>query len=70
MSDVNSVSDVIRRDRYGRSAGTLTWAGIFKEKMTPSDHYRVDFTGVVSPQARLLTVMTAIVLDLTLYGPV
>jgi hypothetical protein len=47
-----------------------TWAGIFKEKMTPSDHYRVDFTGVVSPQARLLTVMTAIVLDLTLYGPV
>jgi hypothetical protein len=47
-----------------------TWAGIFKEKMTPSDHYRVDFTGIVSSRARLLTVMTAIVLDLTLYGPV
>lgn len=47
-----------------------TWAGILKEKMTPSDHYRVDFTGTVSPQARVLTVMTAIVLDLTLYGPV
>ena len=46
-----------------------TWAGVLKEKMTPSDHYRVDFTGAVSPQARLLTVMTAIVLDLTLYGP-
>ena len=47
-----------------------TWAGVAKEMLTPSDHYRVDFTGVVSPQARLLTVMTAIVLDLTLYGPV
>jgi hypothetical protein len=47
-----------------------TFAGITKEMLTPSDHYRVDFTGLVSPQARLLTVMTAIVLDLTLYGPV
>jgi hypothetical protein len=47
-----------------------TFAGITKEMLTPSDHYRVDFTGAVSPQARLLTVMTAIVLDLTLYGPV
>jgi hypothetical protein len=47
-----------------------TWAGLTKEMLTPSDHYRVDFTGVVSPQARLLTVMMAIVLDLTLYGPV
>jgi len=47
-----------------------TWAGVLKEKMTPSDHYRVDFTAVVTPRARLLTVMTAIVLDLTLYGPV
>ena len=47
-----------------------TWAGITKEMLTPSDHYRVDFTGIVSPQCRLLTVMTAIVLDLTLYGPV
>ena len=47
-----------------------TWAGITKEMLTPSDHYRVDFTGDVSPQARMLTVMMAIVLDLTLYGPV
>lgn len=47
-----------------------TFAGITKEMLTPSDHYRVDFTGAVSPQARMLTVMTAIVLDLTLYGPV
>jgi hypothetical protein len=47
-----------------------TWAGPMKEMLTPSDHYRVDFTGAVSPPARLLTVMMAIVLDLTLYGPV
>lgn len=47
-----------------------TWAGLTKEVLTPSDHYRVDFTGPVSAQARMLTVMTAIVLDLTLYGPV
>jgi len=46
-----------------------TWAGA-KEMFTPSDHYRVDFTGPASPQARRLTVMMAIVLDLTLYGPV
>jgi hypothetical protein len=46
-----------------------TWAG-FKEMVTPSDHYKVEFTAPASPQARLLTVMTAIVLDLTLYGPV
>ena len=47
-----------------------TWAGLTKEVLTPSDHYRVDFTGPVSPPARMLTVMMAIVLDLTLYGPV
>ena len=47
-----------------------TWAGLTKEVLTPSDHYRVDFTGPVSPSARMLTVMMAIVLDLTLYGPV
>jgi len=47
-----------------------TFAGLTKEMLTPSDHYRVEFTGPVSPSARLLTVMTAIVLDLTLYGPV
>ena len=26
-----------------------TWAGVAKEMLTPSDHYRVDFAGVVSP---------------------
>jgi Scramblase len=46
-----------------------TWAGL-KDMLTPSDHYKVDFTGPVSPTARILTVMTAVVLDLTLYGPV
>lgn len=45
-----------------------TWAGP-KEVLTPADHYRVEFTGPVSPSARTLTVMMAIVLDLTLYGP-
>jgi Scramblase len=47
-----------------------TWAGFPKEMLTPSDHYKVEFTARVSRPARLLTVMTAIVLDLTLYGPV
>jgi uncharacterized protein YxjI len=47
-----------------------TWAGLTKEMLTPSDHYRVDFIAAVSPSARTLTVMMAIVLDLTLYGPV
>jgi hypothetical protein len=37
--------------------------------LTPSDHYTVEFTGPVSPSARMLTVMMAIVLDLTLYEP-
>ncbi|MBO0814039.1 MAG: hypothetical protein J2P30_02640 [Actinobacteria bacterium] len=46
-----------------------TWAGFPKEVLTPSDHYKVEFTARVSPPARLLTVMMAIVLDLTLYGP-
>jgi hypothetical protein len=45
-----------------------TWAGL-KDMFTPSDHYRVEFTGPVSPQARVLTVMMAVVLDLTLYEP-
>jgi hypothetical protein len=58
-------------DADGEFARLLkTWAGLTKEMLTPSDHYRVDFTAAVSPQARMLTVMTAIVLDLTLYGPV
>jgi hypothetical protein len=47
-----------------------TWAGFAKEVLTPSDHYKVEFTAPVSQPARLLTVMMAIVLDLTLYGPV
>ena len=46
-----------------------TWAGLTKEMLTVSDHYRVDFTGPVSPSCRTLTVMMPIVLDLTLYGP-
>ena len=37
--------------------------------LTPSDHYRLEFTGPVSATARLLTVMMTIVLDLTLYEP-
>ena len=45
-----------------------TWAGL-KDMLTPSDHYRVEFTGPVTPSARILTVMMAIVLDLTLYEP-
>lgn len=46
-----------------------TWAGLTKEMLTVSDHYKVDFTGAVSPAARVLTAMMPIVLDLTLYGP-
>jgi hypothetical protein len=46
-----------------------SWAGLKKEMLTPSDHYKVDFTGPVTPAARILTVMIAIVLDLTLYEP-
>jgi len=45
-----------------------TWAGL-KDMFTPSDHYRVEFSGPVSPHARVLTVMMAVVLDLTLYEP-
>jgi hypothetical protein len=47
-----------------------TWAGFPKEVLTPSDHYKVEFTASVSRPTRLLTVMMAIVLDLTIYGPV
>jgi hypothetical protein len=46
-----------------------TWAGV-KEVLTPADHYHVEFIAPVSPSARTLTVVMAIVLDLTLYGPV
>jgi hypothetical protein len=38
--------------------------------LTPSDHYQVEFTGSVPATARTLTVMMAVVLDLTSYGPV
>ena len=47
-----------------------TWAGLAKEMLTPSDHYRMEFTGPVSHPARTLTVMVPIVLDLTSYGPI
>jgi hypothetical protein len=46
-----------------------TWAGLTKEMLTASDHYRVDFTGPVSASGRMLAVMMPIVLDLSLYGP-
>lgn len=46
-----------------------TWAGLTKEMVTPSDHYKVEFTAPVTSVARTLTVMLPIVLDLTLYGP-
>lgn len=46
-----------------------TWAGFPKEMLTTSDHYTVSFAAPASAPARLLTVMTTIVLDLTLYGP-
>jgi hypothetical protein len=45
-----------------------TWAGV-KDMLTPADHYHVEFTDQVSPPVRTLTVVMAIVLDLTLYGP-
>jgi hypothetical protein len=47
-----------------------TWAGLTKEMLTPSDHYKVEFTGSVSQRCRTLTVMMPIVLDLTSYGPI
>lgn len=59
----------------GAEGGTFarvqkTWAGLRKEILTTSDHYRIDFTGVpVSPLARTLTVLVPIVLDLTSYEP-
>jgi hypothetical protein len=45
-----------------------TWAG-FKEMLTTADHYQVEFTAPAPPPARTLTVVMAIVLDLTVYGP-
>jgi hypothetical protein len=46
-----------------------TWAGLRKEMLTSSDHYRVEFIGPASPLARTLTVLMPIVLDLTMYEP-
>jgi Scramblase len=46
-----------------------TWAGLRKEMLTSSDHYRVEFIGPVSALARMLTVMVPIVVDLTCYEP-
>ena len=46
-----------------------TWAGLTKEMLTSSDHYKVEFTGPVLLPCRTLTVMMPIVLDLTRYGP-
>lgn len=47
-----------------------TWAGLRKEVLTSSDHYKIEFTGApVSQLARTLTVMVPIVLDLTMYEP-
>lgn len=46
------------------------FAGVAKEWLTSSDHYKVEFTGPASPTLRMMTVMMPVVLDLTLYGPV
>ena len=45
-----------------------TWAGL-KEVLTSADNYTVKFADLVPGPARVLTVMMAIVLDLTLYEP-
>jgi hypothetical protein len=47
-----------------------TWAGLAKETLTASDHYKVEFMGPATQPARTLTVMMPVLLDLTLYGPV
>jgi hypothetical protein len=46
------------------------FAGVAKEMLTASDHYKVEFTGPAAPEMRMMTVMMPVVLDLTLYGPV
>jgi hypothetical protein len=58
----------------GAEGGTFArvqkrWAGLRKEMLTSSDHYRIEFVGPVSALARTLTVMTPIVVDLTSYEP-
>ena len=46
-----------------------TFAGLTKEMLTASDHYKVEFTAPASAPLRMMTVMMPVVLDLTLYGP-
>jgi hypothetical protein len=46
-----------------------SWAGLRKEVFTPSDHYMVEFTAPATPLTRALTVVNALVVDLTLYEP-
>jgi hypothetical protein len=59
-------------DNEGARLGQVrkTWAGLKKEMLTSSDHYKVEFTSPVPRLVRVLTVMMPIVLDLTLYEPV
>jgi hypothetical protein len=49
---------------------TKTWAGLVKELLTPSDNYRIEFSGTMTPPVRTLIALSAIVIDVTLYGPV
>jgi len=49
---------------------TKTWAGLVKELLTPSDHYRLEFAGDPAPTVRVLATLSAIVIDITLHGPV
>jgi hypothetical protein len=46
-----------------------TFAGLTKEMLTASDHYKLEFTGPAPEPMRTMSVMVPIVLDLTLYGP-
>jgi len=46
-----------------------TWAGLRKELLTSADHYTVTFADPVPREARVLTVMMTIVLDLARHGP-
>jgi len=46
-----------------------TWAGLRKELLTSADHYKVTFADPAPRQARVLTVMMTIVLDLAAHGP-
>jgi hypothetical protein len=69
-----SLQAILPGDRPGRHAHPARVrrrrTGPAKEILTPSDHYRVEFTGPVSQPARTLTVMMPIVLDLTVYGSI